>query len=134
MKLQAVLVRLFLGQAALTIPVGLGLGGEACTPAQSAQVGTLGELVLTDVAQGKTLPQIETDVAVALFGNPAVTTQVVAIVDNLLELLVNVAEAPVTANSPTAPANLTIPPASLAAMRAMIATVRTQMATNAPRF
>ena len=66
-QLRTALASLLLGTTALSIPVAIAASTltQACTPAQSAEFGTIGQLVLSDVAAGKTLVQIETDVAVA---------------------------------------------------------------------
>jgi hypothetical protein len=132
-SVRSVLLGLLVGSSALSIPVAIGAATEGCTPAQSAQIGTLGQLVLSDVEAGKTLPQIETDVAEALFGVSTITPAVVAIANNILQLLLNLAETPPATNSPAAPANLTVSPAALAAMKSMVVELQRQMTANAPK-
>ncbi len=131
MKLRTALLSILLGGSALSIPVlvvgAAGASSSGCTPTQSAEFGTLGQLVLSDVAAGKTLAQIESDVAQALFGNTTVTNQIVAIVNNLLQLLLNAVE------GPTPTPGLTIPAPTVAVMKSMVVSLQAQMATFAPK-
>lgn len=64
----------------------------SCTPAQQAVFSTVEQKVLDDVVAGKTLTQIETDVATLLVGTPG--TDVVLIVNEALTLLVDIGAIP----------------------------------------
>jgi hypothetical protein len=124
MKLRTALLSLFLGSSALAIPVTIGVESSSCTPAQSAEFGTIGQLVLSDVAAGKTLAQIEADVADALFGNTVVTNQVVAIVNNLLQLLLAAAATP--SSAPDAGPVIVVPQSAVIVMQQMVQTIQLQ--------
>ena len=72
------------------VAMGVAVGAYAltdCTPAQGANVENIPALVLADLAQGKTVPQIEADVAKLLAGQLGADADV--IVEDAIVLLVD---------------------------------------------
>lgn len=62
---------------------------EGCKPAQQAEVQQIADTVLQDVKQGKSLPQIETDIAIILNpSNPVVDAIVVTLANDVLDMLI----------------------------------------------
>jgi hypothetical protein len=65
------------------------LDASGCTPAQQAQAVNVTGVVLSDLLAGKDLPTIEADVTRALAGAGVVVTDIAAIVEDALNLLLD---------------------------------------------
>jgi hypothetical protein len=70
----------------------LGASQQACSPAQMAEADKVEQTVLADIVAGKTLPQIESDVATLVAGQPG--ADVVVLVDDALTFLVDLGVVP----------------------------------------
>jgi hypothetical protein len=84
-------MKLGLGFCVFVFPVVLATAGAgACTPAQSAELTQIENRVAADLQAGKTLEQIETDVAIIVNPkNPLIDTLVVILVNDALQILVD---------------------------------------------
>jgi hypothetical protein len=82
-------MKLGLGFCVFVFPLLLA-SGSACTPAQNAELSQIENKIAVDIQAGKTLEQIETDVALIVNpNNPLVDAIVIMLVNDALQLLVD---------------------------------------------
>jgi hypothetical protein len=80
-------VGLALWASAPLVALGIGMAVVACTPAQGAMFSKIEQVVLDDLAAGKTRVQIEVDVGNALAGQPG--ADVAIVLEDVLTFLID---------------------------------------------